>query len=151
MRKLTSLLLVIFFAQLLRSQETRLLRDPDISDTKIVFAYANDLWTVDKAGGTAHRLTSFPGMETSPRFSADGKWIAFTGTYQGNTDVYVMPTAGGTPKRLTWHPNADIVCGWSNDNKVVFNSDRESAPGGNSKLFKIGMPDAISVIHSCSK
>ena len=90
------LLLCIYY----NAQETRLLRDPDISDTKIVFAYANDLWTVDKAGGTAQRLTSFPGAETSPKFSADGKWIAFTGTYQGNADVYIIPTAGGNQKDL---------------------------------------------------
>ena len=143
MRNLIVFFVFIFLLNLLHAQETRLLRDPDISDTKIVFAYANDLWTVDKAGGAALRLTSFPGTETSPRFSADGKWIAFTGTYQGNADVYVIPTSGGTPKRLTWHPNADIVCGWSNDNKVVFTSDRESAPGGNTRLWKMGMNDAL--------
>lgn len=120
-----------------------MLRDPDISDSKIVFAYANDLWTVDKAGGTAQRLTSFPGTESNPKFSADGKTIAFTGQYQGNTDVYTIPAAGGEPKRLTWHPGADIVCGWSPDGKVVFNSDRENAPGGSTKLWKIGMNDAL--------
>ena len=73
MRNFISFLLFIFSLNLLRAQETRLLRDPDISATKIVFTYANDLWTVDKAGGVAQRLTSFPGTETSPRFSADGK------------------------------------------------------------------------------
>src|SRR5436189_4545983 len=102
MRKFIASLLFTSSFYLLLAQETRLLRDPDISATKIVFAYANDLWTVDKAGGSAQRLTSFPGTETSPKFSADGKWIAFTGTYQGNPDVYVIPVAGGTPKRLTW-------------------------------------------------
>ena len=143
MRKFITFFLFTFSLHLLPAQETRLLRDPDISSTKIVFAYANDLWTVDKAGGSAQRLTSFPGVETSPKFSADGKWIAFTGQYQGNPDVFVVPVAGGTPKRLTWHPNADIVCGWSNDGKVVFTSDRESAPGGNTKLWKIGLNDAL--------
>src|SRR6188768_1932962 len=104
MRNLIAILLFTSSLNLLHAQETRLLRDPDISDTKIVFAYANDLWTVDKAGGVAQRLTSFQGAETSPKFSADGKWIAFTGQYQGNPDVYIIPAAGGSPKRLTWHP-----------------------------------------------
>ena len=143
MRNFIALLLFILLSQVSQSQETRLLRDPDISDTKIVFAYANDLWTVDKAGGIAQRLTSFQGTETNPKFSSDGKTVAFTGQYQGNYDVYVVPTAGGIPKRLTWHPNVDVVCGWDNDEKVVFTSDRESAPGGNTRLWKIGMNDAL--------
>lgn len=143
MKKSVIFFLFTFSFFLVHAQETRLLREPDISATKIVFAYANDLWTVDKAGGTAQRLTSFPGIESFPKFSGDGKQIAFTGQYQGNTDVYVVPTAGGEPKRLTWHPGADIVCGWSPDNKVVFMSDRESAPGGTTKLWKIGLNDAL--------
>ena len=143
MRNLIAILSFTLSLHLLNAQETRLLRNPDISNTKIVFAYANDLWTVDKAGGNATRLTSFQGLETNPRFSPDGKTIAFTGQYQGNTDVYVVPVEGGEPKRLTWHPGGDIVCGWSPDNKVVFLSGRESAPGGSSKLWTIGMNDAM--------
>ena len=125
MRNLIAILLFTLSMHLLPAQETRLLRDPDISDTKIVFAYANDLWTVDKAGGVAQRLTSFQGVETSPKFSADGKWIAFTGQYQGNPDVYIIPAGGGSPKRLTWHPSADVVCGWSNDGKVILHLTRK--------------------------
>jgi tricorn protease len=68
MSNLIAFLLFTFLFNLLHAQETRLLRDPDISDTKIVFAYANDLWTVDKAGGTAQRLTSFPGVESIQDF-----------------------------------------------------------------------------------
>lgn len=143
MSKLITFLSAICFVFILSAQGTRLLRYPDISDSKIVFSYANDLWTVDKNGGTAQRLTSFQGTETYPKFSPDGKTIAFTGSYNGNADVYIIPTEGGTPKRLTWHPGADIVCGWGNDGKVVFTSDRESAPGGNTKLWKIGINDAL--------
>ena len=79
MKQLFACLGLLFVNQYIFSQETRLLREPDISDKKIVFAYANDVWTVDKTGGSATRLTSFPGLEVSPRFSPDGKWIAFTG------------------------------------------------------------------------
>jgi len=125
------------------SQGTRLLRQPDISDKKIVFAYANDLWVVDRSGGTAQRLTSFPGSESNPKFSPDGTMIAFSAQYQGNTDVYVVPTVGGEPKRLTWHPGPDIVCGWSPDGKVVFTSSRESVPNGNTKIWQIGLNDGL--------
>ncbi|HEX5149886.1 MAG TPA: PDZ domain-containing protein [Parafilimonas sp.] len=143
MKKILALLIMLAPALLSRSQGTRLLREPDISDKKIVFAYANDLWIVDKAGGAAQRLTSFPGLEVNPRFSPDGKMIAFTGQYQGNMDVYIIPVTGGEPKRLTWHPGQDVVLGWSPDNKVVFMSGRESAPGASVKLFKIGLNDAM--------
>src|SRR5215831_3719003 len=68
---------------------TRLLRSPTVSATQIAFAYANNVWSVDRAGGMARRLTSFQGLTTNPHFSPDGKWIAFSGQYAGNTDVYV--------------------------------------------------------------
>ena len=83
---------------------TRLLRSPTVSATQIAFAYANNIWVVERAGGLARRLTSFQGQTTNPHFSPDGQWIAFSGEYAGNTDVYVVPAEGGEPKRLTWHP-----------------------------------------------
>src|SRR6187401_2203959 len=82
---------------------TRLLRTPTISANHIVFGYAQDLWVVDRKGGDARRLTSSAGDETNPQISPDGKWLAFSGEYTGNTDVYLIPSEGGTPKRLTWH------------------------------------------------
>jgi tricorn protease len=105
------------------ANQTRLLRAPTVSATQIAFAYANNIWVVPRAGGMAHRLTSFPGLTTNPHFSPDGKWIAFTGEYAGNADVYVVPAEGGEPRRLTWHPGADQVQGWTPDGKgVVFGS-----------------------------
>ncbi|MDQ6612935.1 MAG: protease, partial [Gemmatimonadota bacterium] len=92
--------------------QTRLLRTPTVSATNIAFAYAGDIWIVERAGGSARRLTS-AGNESSPKFSPDGRSIAFSGDYGGNTDVYVMPAAGGEPKRLTWHSGADVVQGWT--------------------------------------
>ncbi len=74
---------------------TRLLRFADISKDKVVFAYAGDLWIAGREGGAARRLTSHVGDELFPKFSPDGKWIAFTGEYDGNPDVYVMPAEGG--------------------------------------------------------
>ena len=80
---------------------TRLLRFPTTNDKQIVFCYAGELYTVGKDGGIARRLTSGPGYSSFPRFSPDGKQIAFTSQYDGNTEVYVMPAEGGAPKRLT--------------------------------------------------
>src|SRR5205807_616149 len=73
-----------------------------INGKQIAFTYAGDLYTVPSAGGVARRLTNHEGFEMFPRFSPDGKWIAFTGQYDGNTEVYLMPAEGGTPKRLTY-------------------------------------------------
>ena len=97
-----------------------LFRQPAISKASIVFSYAGDFWTVPRAGGDARRLTTGIGIETSPYFSPAGDWIAFTGEYDGNTDVYVIPAAGGVPKRLTYHPSVDEVSGWTPDGKDVF-------------------------------
>ena len=85
---------------------TRLLRTPTVSSTQIAFAYAQNIWVAPRAGGMARRVTSFQGQTSNPHFSPDGKWIAFSGEYAGNLDVYVVAADGGEPKRLTWHPGA---------------------------------------------
>src|SRR5688572_27110869 len=92
---------------------------PDVSKTQIVFTYANDLWIIAKDGGTAVKLSSAPGVELFPKFSTDGKRIAFTGNYDGNDDVYVIPATGGVPIRVTSHGYRDRVVDWTNDNKKV--------------------------------
>ena len=98
---------------------------PALSKNLIAFGYAGDLWTSPRAGGSAKRLTSAPGAELFPKFSPDGKWIAFTGEYDGNADVYVIPSGGGEPRRLTYHPAADLVLGWTPDGKsILFRSSR---------------------------
>jgi tricorn protease len=109
------------------ADEPMLLQKPTLSKTHIVFVYAGDLWSVPRSGGDAVRLTSSPGTETDPHFSPDGATIAFTGEYDGNTDVFTVPVSGGVPKRLTWHPAADRVAGWTSDGKqVIFSSTRLS-------------------------
>src|SRR5437763_15404863 len=106
-------------------EPTKLLRMPTVSATQIAFAYANNIWTVDRTGGMARRLTSFQGQTINPHFSPDGQSIAFSGEYAGNVDVYVVPAEGGEPKRLTWHPGADLVQGWTADGKsILFSSSR---------------------------
>src|SRR5687768_4004558 len=82
---------------------TRLLRFPHIQGDKIAFVYAGDIWIVDAQGGVARRLTSHKGLELFPKFSPDGKWIAFSGEYSGTRQVYVMSVEGGEPRQLTYY------------------------------------------------
>ncbi len=104
-----------------------LFRFPDVSQTQIVFTYANDLWVMPKEGGTAIKLSSPAGVESYPKFSPDGKSIAFSGNYDGNNDAYVIPVNGGVPVRLTGHGYSDRVIDWTTDGKkVLFASARES-------------------------
>lgn len=105
-----------------------LLQHPSLSQTLIAFDYAGEIWTVGRDGGQARRLVAGQDLNSRPMFSPDGRWVAFTGRFDGNTDVYVVPTAGGEPRRLTWHPGADIAVGWSPDGKsILFRSPRASA------------------------
>jgi tricorn protease-like protein/C-terminal processing protease CtpA/Prc len=99
--------------------EAGMLRWPDVSATHIVFSYANDLWIVPRSGGTAQPLASPPGQEVSPRFSPDGKTIAFVGNYDGNRDLYTIPLSGGVPIRVTYHPGAEVLCDWTPDGQSL--------------------------------
>jgi hypothetical protein len=99
----------------------RLLRQPDISRSTVVFVHGGDLWTVPRKGGRALRLTATPEAESDPRFSPDGRWIAFS----RRGDVYVMPAGGGEERRLTWHPANDRVAGFTPDGRsLLVHSDR---------------------------
>jgi tricorn protease len=133
------ILLLSFVSLSVAGQTATLFREPTISKTDIVFAYAGDLWIVPRSGGDARRLTTGIGIESNPYFSPDGNWVAFTGEYDGNTDVYVIPATGGIPKRLTYHPAADVVSGWTPDGKnVLFASAREST-SNYMRLFTISV------------
>jgi tricorn protease len=117
-----------------------LLQNPTLSRTQIVFAYAGDLWSVLREGGDARRLTVGAGVEDHPVFSPDGSLIAFTGQYDGNTDVFVMPATGGVPKRLTWHPADDFVLGWTPDGKrILFSSYRTAYSQRFKELFTVDL------------
>ncbi|MGZ3975532.1 MAG: hypothetical protein ACXVMI_14785, partial [Flavisolibacter sp.] len=139
MRKLALTLGCIFSGVSLFAQiDAGLFRFPDISKDQIVFTYANDLWLVPKDGGTAIKLSSPAGVESFPKFSPDGKSIAFTGNYDGNSDVYVLPTAGGVPVRLTSHGYPDRVVDWTTDGKkVLFASARESGKARFNQFFTV--------------
>ncbi|MFN0087810.1 MAG: PDZ domain-containing protein [Blastocatellia bacterium] len=123
-----AILLFSSLGSLAFAQETpRLLQRPSLSKSHIAFAFAGDLWIVGREGGEAEQLTTGVGIETSPIFSPDGSQIAFTGQYDGNTDVFVMPATGGVPRRLTFHPGPDVAISWTPDGRnILFRSPRSS-------------------------
>ena len=136
MKKLVLFLLVSASYILADAQEARLLRFPSTDGNEVVFSYAGDLYKVSINGGQAQRLTSHIGYEVFPKFSPDGKTIAFTGQYDGNTEVYTVPTTGGEPLRITYTatnarddigdrmgPN-NIVMGWTPDGKNILYRNR---------------------------
>ncbi len=137
-------------------QEGRLLRFPDIYKDKIAFMYGGDLWLASSAGGTARRITSHPGRELFPKFSPDGKWLAFTGQYDGNFNVYVMPSDGGQPKQLTFYQGQpgqlndrmgvlNEVIGWTPDGKsVVFLSRRDASNGWTKRPYTVSVDGGLA-------
>src|SRR5436305_10322178 len=105
--------------------ESRLLRQPTYSNGRVAFSYLGDLWIAGDDGSNVHRLTDHVAREIFPRFSPDGKWIAFSSNREGNFDVYVISAEGGKPKQLTFHSADDNVVGWPADGKkVLFTSTR---------------------------
>ena len=126
------------------AEEARLLRMPDVSAEMVAFVHAGDVWLADRDGGEARRLTTFDGFETAPKFSPDGRQVAFSGKYDGNVDVFVVGVEGGEPRRLTWHPGDDVVRGWTPDgSRVVFASGRETVPRSQPKLWTIGLQGGL--------
>jgi len=116
--------------------QTKLLRYPDITGDRVAFCYAGDIWSAPAKGGTAARLTAHPGLELFPKYSPDGKWLAFTGQYEGDEQVYVIPAEGGEPRQLTYYPARgpfaprhgydNQVIGWTPDGaSIVFRSLRD--------------------------
>jgi len=132
------LLFLLFVAPALGAPSgdlTRLLRFADIHEDRIVFVHAGDIWIVSSEGGMARRLTSDEGLELFPKFSPDGRWIAFSAEYSGSRQVFVMSTEGGTPRQLTYHNDVgpmpprggfdNQVLDWSPDGQyVLFRANR---------------------------
>jgi tricorn protease len=133
---------------------TKLLRFPDVHGDKVVFTYAGDLWTAPSAGGTATRLTAHPGLELFAKFSPDGQWIAFTGQYDGDEQVYVVAATGGIPRQLTWYPAQgplpprwgydNQVYGWTPDGQaVIFRSLMDGWDLTDSRLYTVPLSGAL--------
>jgi len=137
--------------------DTRLLAQPAISENHIAFIYAHDLWVADADGSNPRRLTVDEGNESGTCFSPDGKLIAFSAEYDGNTDVFTIPVEGGIPTRLTWHPGSDYTRGFTPDGKsVLFLSQRSTFTGGLVQLFTVplegGYPRQLEIpnaYHAC--
>ncbi|HQW85508.1 MAG TPA: hypothetical protein PK987_13640, partial [Ferruginibacter sp.] len=129
------------------AQGTRLLRQPAISASQIAFAYGGDIWTVQKNGGLAQRITSTAAVESDPHFSPDGKWIAFSSNRSGITQVYIVPASGGTPTRLTWYPASSAARDFTPDGKeILFSTSRETAPTGYGRLWKVPVKGGPSTL-----
>ncbi len=140
-------------------QEGRLMRFPDIYKDKVAFVYGGNIWLASTSGGVARRITASQGRELFPKFSPDGKWIAFTGQYDGNFNVYVMPSDGGQPRQLTFYqgsaqPLSDRmgvhsqVVTWTPDSKrIVFLTRRDASNGWIKRPFTVsvdgGLPEPL--------
>ncbi|MBA3727159.1 MAG: PD40 domain-containing protein, partial [Armatimonadetes bacterium] len=122
-----------------------LLQHPTINERQIVFQFAGDLWSVPRSGGDANRLTSSPGVESKPFFSPDGATVAFTGQYDGNTDVFIVPAGGGVPKRLTYHPSGDEVVGWTRDGKSVLFASAMLSNTDSPRMFTVNTSGGVPV------
>lgn len=141
-----SLLLLSLSAFGIDIKDTRMLSQPAVSDTHVAFIYAEDLWVANIDGGNPRRLTVDEGIESLPFFSPDGKLIAFSAQYDGNTDVFVIPVEGGVPARLTWHPGNDWVRGFTPDGKqVVFASQRSVFTNRYQQLFTVSINGGFPV------
>ena len=141
--------------------EGRLMRFPDIYKDKIVFMYGGDLWLASSAGGEARRITADAGRELFPKFSPDGKWIAFTAQYDGNFNVYVMPAQGGQPRQLTFYQGAaaplsdrmgihnEVVTWFPDSKRILFLSRRDASNGWTKRPFSVsidgGLPEPLPV------
>ncbi|MBN2375906.1 MAG: PD40 domain-containing protein [Sedimentisphaerales bacterium] len=145
------ILTIIVLANSTFAQEyARLLRFPAIYEDQLVFTYGGDLYSVSSKGGVARKLTTHPGYEMFARFSPDGQQLAFTGQYDGNTEVYLMPAQGGEPKRLTFTatlsrddvsdrmgPNNIVMCWKNRDEKIVFRSRMQSFNSFIGQLYSV--------------
>ncbi len=139
MKKLISFCCIAVFCFSATAQiDAGLFRFPDVSKTQIVFTYGNDIWIMPKDGGSAEKLSSPAGVESFPKFSPDGRTIAFSGNYDGNSDAYTIPVSGGVPLRLTSHGFPDRVVDWTADgNRILFASGRESGRNRFNQFYTI--------------
>ena len=156
----TRLALVAALVAVALSAQTKLLRFPDIRADRIAFVYGGDLWEAPDRGGRAVRLTAHPGLELFPKYSPDGRWIAFTGQYDGDEQVYVIPAEGGEPRQLTYYPARGPlaprwgydhqVYGWTPDSSaVLFRSTRDFWGAKDGRLYTVpvdgGLPEPLKM------
>ncbi len=152
MRRYVSIFLLIGFmsTSAFAQVDARMLQYPDVSQTQIVFSYAGDLWVVPKEGGTALKLSSPRGQELYPHFSPDGSQIAYSASYDGNLEVYVIPAMGGMPTRVTYHGMSDRIVDWYPDgSKLLFVSSMNSGRQRYDQFYSVspagGLPEQLPI------
>ncbi|HEX8186281.1 MAG TPA: biopolymer transporter Tol, partial [Blastocatellia bacterium] len=127
---------------LVTGREAKLVRYPHYHQGRIAFTYLADIWTSDEDGKNIRRITVHKARDVSPRFSPDGRWIAFSSDRNGNLDIFIIPSEGGTAKQLTFHSADDLVLGWTPDSReVLFSSQRGEDFAG--KLYTVGLDAGI--------
>jgi tricorn protease len=124
-------------------------RFPHICKGKIAFSYQGDIWVANDDGSNVRRLTDNIANEVNPRFSPDGRSIAFTSDRAGNNDVYVIPIEGGEPTQLTFMTVNDDVQYWTPDSQsIVFSTNRGDFAWG-SPLYTVskngGLPTPMAM------
>ena len=141
------LLTMAGFSAAVAAAETRLLRYPDIQKDQIAFCYGGDIYTASVTGQNVRRLTSFPGEELLPKFSPDGRQIAFTAEFEGNKEIYVMSVQGGEPKRLTFHPADEYVVDWHPDGtRIIFRSNGSSFSYRFNRLHSVSVQGGLPTV-----
>jgi tricorn protease len=151
MKNLIIPIFVLIFSTNVSGQiNAKLMRYMDVSQTRIAFVYGGDIWLVGKEGGIAYQLTSSPGEESWPKFSPDGKHIAYSASYDGNTDIYTIPVTGGIPLRVTYNSSADRMVDWHPDGKqLLFASARENGISRVNQFFLVdkdgGLPEKLKI------
>jgi len=135
---------LLLFTTYLFGGEARLLRHPDYHNGKITFSYLGDIWTANEDGSNVQRITVHTARDEFPRFSPDGKWIAFSSNRYGNYDVFVIPAEGGQAKQLTFHSAQDMVVGWTPDSKyILFQSSRGLMYPGIPNLYEVSIDGGL--------
>src|SRR5256884_9157187 len=134
-------LAVIAFAGSALAEPIRLARHPDYHAGKVTFSYLGDIWIANEDGTSVQRLTDNRAREIYPRFSPDGRWIAFSSNRYGNYDVFIIPVMGGAARRLTFHTGNDETVGWSRDSEnVIFRAAR-----GNGAFPNVATLDSVAI------
>src|SRR5512140_2749279 len=138
------LLLVALLLSCSALAQVKLLRHPTYHNGKVAFSYLGDIWIANDDGSNVQRLTVHKARDIYPRFSPDGKWIAFSSNRYGNYDVFIIPVAGGEARQLTFHSGNDTVVGWSPDSrKVLFQTSRGRVYPGIPSLYEVSIQGGL--------
>jgi tricorn protease len=142
---LLSLIVIFTIAGTVKADPIKFARDPHICNGRIAFSYHGDIWVADEDGSNPYRLTAHVAMDQFPRFSPDGRWIAFTSSRMGNNDIYVVPTTGGVPRQVTFNTTSDMVLYWTPDGKRLLFSTSRGASGWGTPLYTVSAEGDLPV------